>query len=408
MEKFYIARKYRLKPTEEQASVLKSWCDTNRFVWNHFLESNQAKYQEEMKFVFFYEMCKQLPQLKKDYPFVKDAQSQAIQGICQRLESAIKRVWQTKSGFPHFKSKKRGDLPSIRIPQCQEQIKWDKNSIKIPKLGKVKWVKHWPLAGKLVSTTTKYEGGHWWIIALCETNKYVRPIGDDVVGLDLGLKDWVVTSDGEVFDIHPSLIEREKLVKKVQKKLSKKQKNSNNRIKQCKKLQMTHMKVKYARNDNAHKVSAAIAKQYSCVAMEDLNIKGMMQNKHLARCIAQASWGQLKSCLSYKTNVKLVDRWYPSSKTCSRCGHVQKMPLQIRTFECDGCGFVLDRDWNAAINLKQITFGTKENYACGDTAIGGLGIHNPRYVSMKQEKFEASLDSNVQGFGLEAHGSARG
>jgi putative transposase len=395
MEKSYIARKYRLKPTEEQASVLKAWCDTNRFVWNHFLEANQAKYQEEKKFVFFYEMCKQLPQLKKDYPFVKEAQSQAIQGTCQRLESAIKRVWQTNSGFPHFKSKKRGDLPSIRIPQCQEQIKWDKNHIKIPKLGLVKWKKHRPLAGKLVSTTTKYEGGHWWLIALCETNKYARPIGEDVVGLDLGLKDWVVTSDGEVFDIHPSLIEREERVKKIQRQLSKKQKDSNNRIKQCKKLQVAHMKVKYARNDNAHKVSTAIAKQYSCVAVEDLNIKGMMQNRHLARRIAQVSWGQLKLYLAYKTNVKLVDRWYPSSKTCSRCGHVQKMPLLIRTFECDRCKFLINRDLNAAINLKQITFGTKENYACGDTAIGEAVANTSRYVSQKQENVEVLVFGQV-------------
>jgi putative transposase len=409
MEKSYIARKYRLKPTEEQASVLKSWCDINRFVWNYFLEANQIKYQEEKKFVFFYEMCKQLPQLKKDCPFVKEAQSQAIQGTCQRLESAIKRIWQTKSGFPHFKSKKKGDLPSIRIPQCQDQIQWEKNWIKIPKLGKVKWIKHRPLAGKLVSTTTKYEGGHWWIIVLCETKKSTRLVDTDVAGIDLGLKDWVVTSDGEVFDIHPSLIEREEQVKKEQHKLSKKQKDSNNRTKQRKKLQRAHMKVRFARMDNAHKASTAIAKQYSCVAVEDLNIKGMMKNQHLARRIAQVSWGQLKSYLNYKTNVRLVDRWYPSSKTCSRCGHKQLMPLKIRTFECGRCGLVIDRDWNAAINLKQITFGTKENHACGDTAIGGSAYDDSRYVSQKQEKFKASLDSNVQGFGLEAHGSlARG
>jgi putative transposase len=178
------------------------------------------------------------------------------------------------------------------------QIQWDKNSVKIPKLGKMQWKKHRPLAGKLISTTTKYEGGHWWIVVLCETKKPVRLIGTDVGGIDLGLKDWVVTSDGEVFDIHPSLLKREKLVKKEQRNLSNKVKGSNNRTKQRKKLQRAHMKVRYARNDNAHKVSAAIAKQYSCVAVEDLNIKGMMQNHHLARKIAQVSWGQLKSYLS--------------------------------------------------------------------------------------------------------------
>jgi putative transposase len=409
MSKHYVAHKFRLKPTKEQAQVLESWCHINRFVWNHFLSSNQIKYQENKKFIFYYEMATSIPDLKKTFEFLKQPPSQSLQGICQRLESAIKRVFQTKAGFPHFKSKKRGDLPSIQIPQSSNQIQWDKNSIKIPKLGKVKWKKHRSLAGKLISTTTKYEGGHWWIIVLCETKKSTRLVGTDVAGIDLGLKDWVVTSDGEIFDIHPSLIKREEQVKKAQRQLSKKDKGSNNRTKQRTKLQRAHMKVRFARNDNAHKASAAIAKQYSCVAVEDLNIKGMMQNRHLARRIAQVSWGQLKSYLNYKTNVKLVNRWYPSSKTCSRCGHKQNMPLQIRTFECDGCGLVIDRDWNAAINLKNITFGTKENHACGDTAVGDMVRNMSRDVSQKQEKFKASLDSNIERFGLEAHGSlARG
>jgi putative transposase len=399
MSKHYVAHKFRLKPTEEQAETLESWCHINRFVWNHFLSLNQNTYSETKKFVFYHQMATSIPKLKKELQFLKEPPSQSLQGICQRLESAIKRVWQTKAGFPHFKSKKKGDLPSIQIPQSSNQIQWDKNSVKIPKLGKVRWKKHRPLAGKLISTTTKYEGGHWWIVVLCEVSKPVRLIGTDVGGIDLGLKDWVVTSDGEVFDIHPSLLKREELVKKAQRNLSNKVKGSNNRTKQRRKLQRAHMKVRFARNDNAHKVSAAIAKQYSCVAVEDLDIKGMMKNHHLARRIAQVSWGQLKSYLNYKTNVKLVNRWYPSSKTCSRCGHVQKMPLQIRTFECDGCKFSIDRDWNAAINLKNITFGTKENYACGDTSVGGSGIHDSRYVSQKQEKFKALLNIAVQQFG---------
>jgi putative transposase len=409
MTKHYVAHKFRLKPTKEQANILESWCHINRFDWNHFLTSNQTKYQEDKKFIFYHEMAVSIPKLKKELEFLKQPPSQSLQGICQRLESAIKRIWQTESGFPHFKSKKKGDLPSIQIPQSSNQITWEKNWIKIPKLGKVKWAKHRPLAGKMISTTTKYEGGHWWIIVLCETKKSTRLVGDDVGGIDLGLKDWVVTSDGEVFDIHPSLIKREEQVKKEQRQLSKKVKGSNNRTKQRKKLQRAHMKVRFARNDNAHKTSAAIAKQYSCVAVEDLNIKGMMKNRHLARRIAQVSWGQLKLYLGYKTNVKLVNRWYPSSKTCSRCGHKQQMPLQIRTFECESCGFVLDRDWNAAINLKNITFGTKENHACGDTTIGDLAYDKSRYVSQKQEKFKAFLDTSIQGFGLEAHESlARG
>jgi putative transposase len=402
MQKHYLAHKFRLNPTIEQAVILTDWCHTNRYVWNHFLSANKQKHANEKKFIFYHEMAVGIPKLKKEHDFLKAPPSQSLQGICQRLESAIKRVWQTGNGFPHFKSKKRGDLPSIQIPQSNNQIQWHKQQVKIPKLGWVRWAKHRKLSGKLVSTTTKYEGGHWWLIALCETKKQERPTGTDVVGIDLGLKDWIVTSDGEVFNLHPNLLDKEKQVKKEQRVLSKKQKDSKNRAKQRKKLQIANAKVRYARNDNAHKASAAIAKQYSGVGLEDLNIKGMMKNHCLARKIAQASWGQLKTFLSYKTNVKLADRWFPSTKTCSRCGHKQPMPPDVRIFRCESCYFEINRDLNSAINIKQITFGTKENHACGDTNTGEEIRSSSRHVSLKQEKGEARSPGS---FGLEAYAS---
>ena len=403
MSKSYIAHKFRLNPTKEQISVLESWSHINRFVWNHFLTANTWRYTLDKKFVFYHEMATTLPILKKEYEFLKEPPSQSLQSILQRLEGSIKRVFQLGAGFPHYKSKKRGDMPSISIPQTGTQIQWNKKQIKIPKLGWVKWKKHRPLAGKLVSTTTKYEGGHWWCVVLCETNKPVKMTGSDVVGIDLGLKDWIVTSDGEVFNIHSKLLEKEEKVKKEQKLLSNKVKGSKNRLKQRVKLQRAWMKVKYARNDNAHKASGSIAKNYSFVAMEDLNIKGMMKNRCLARKIAQVSWGQLKNYLSYKTEVKLCDRWYPSSKTCSSCGHIQEMPLNIRTYECESCKQVIDRDLNAAINIRNITFGTKENYACGDTSVGEEAYDSFRHVSMKQEKFEMTCSDTC--FDQEAHAS---
>jgi putative transposase len=402
MSKQYLTHKFKLKPNKEQALVLESWCHTNRFIWNHFLAANKSRYEETKKFIFYHEMATSIPLLKKEHDFLKEPPSQSLQSICQRLDGAIKRIWQTNSGFPRFKSKKRGDLPSISIPQTGNQIQWNKNQIKIPKLGWVKWKKHRKLSGKLVSTTTKYESGHWWIIVLCESNKTKKEIGTDVVGIDLGLKTWITTSDGEIFDIHPKLLQKEEKVKKEQRKLSRKQKGAN-RNKQRNKLQRAFKKVRNARNDNAHKASNSIAKNYSCVAIEDLNIKGMMKNKNLARRIAQVSWGQVKTYLTYKTNVKLVNRWYPSSKTCSSCGNKQNMPLNIRIYKCVNCGFEIDRDLNAAINIKQITFGTKENYACGDTNVGDLAYDESRYVSLKQEKIETDIACDI--FGLDAANS---
>jgi putative transposase len=423
MQKQYVAHKFRLKPDKDQAKILTDWCHTNRYIWNFFLNANKEKHANEKKFIFYHEMAVAIPGLKKQTgnDFLKEPPSQSLQGICQRLETALKRVWQTNNGFPHFKSKKRGDLPSIQIPQSNNQIQWTKQQVKIPKLGWVRWAKHRPLAGKLVSTTTKYEGDHWWVVCLCETTKQTRIGPTDVVGIDLGLKDWIVTSDGEVFNLHPGLLEKEDKVKSEQRKLSKKAKG-NNRTKQRRKLQIAYARVRYTRNDNAHKASAAIAKQYSCVAIEDLNIKGMMKNHCLARRIAQVSWGQLINYLSYKTEVKKVNRWYPSSKTCSSCGHKQPMPLDVRIFRCENCQFEIDRDLNAAINIKQITFGqhaaqtacldssaieistfgTKENHACGDTNTGEEIRSSSRHVSLKQEKGEARSSGS---FGLEAYAS---
>jgi putative transposase len=402
MQKQYIAHKFRLKPDIDQEKILTDWCHINRYVWNYFLSANKDKYAEVKKFIFYHEMAVSIPGLKKQYEFLKEPPSQSLQGICQRLETALKRVWQAGNGFPHFKSKKRGDLPSIQIPQSNNQIQWFKQQVKIPKLGWVRWVKHRPLAGKLVSTTTKYEGGHWWVVVLCEVEKQVRLRSTDVVGIDLGLKDWIVTSDGEVFNLHPGLLEKEDKVKSEQRKLSKKAKGSSNRTKQRKKLQVAHMKVRFARNDNAHKASAAIAKQYSCVAVEDLNIKGMMKNHCLARKIAQVSWGQLVNYLSYKTEVKKISRWYPSTKTCSACAHKQPMPLNVRIFRCESCGYKINRDLNAAINIKNITFGTKGNYACRDINTGEEIRSSSRHVSLKQEKGEARSSGS---FGLEAYAS---
>lgn len=191
--------------------------------------------------------------------------------------------------------------------------------------------------------------------------------------------------------------------------MSRKTKGSKNRAKARQKLNRAHYRVRCARMDNIHKTSSTIAKYYSYVALEDLNIKGMMRNHCLARRIAQVSWGQLRTCLSYKTTVVLVDRWYPSSKTCSRCGHIQPMPLSIRTFNCEVCGFSLNRDANAAINLRdwmirKCTTGAVGTHACGDTAIGESAYDGSRCVSRKQEKVTAFSD-HVRGFGLDARAS---
>jgi putative transposase len=394
MQKYFVAHKYRLKPTQEQALVLEQWSHINRWTWNHFLAHNCWKYEFEKKFEFYNQMANMLPALKQEHEFLKQPPAHALQSIVQRLETAITRVWKLGAGFPRFKSRKNGDLPSSHIPQVNKMIKWTKKEIQVPKLGWIKWAKHRPLRGRLVAITLKYEAGHWWCVVLCQTNKPIKSTDGESVGIDLGLNNWITLSDGTTFDIHPFLMEKEQEVKRQQRVLSKKTKGSNNRTKQKKKLQRAHFKVRSTRNDQAHKVSNAIAKQYTYVAMEDLNIKGMMRNRHLARRIAQVSWGQLKNFLSCKAEVSLVDRFYPSTKTCSCCGHIQDMPLDKRIFDCEKCDLVLGRDVNAAINIRNRA-GTARINACRDTSTGDEVRSSSRQVSLKQEKFRYVIESEA-------------
>jgi putative transposase len=183
-----------------------------------------------------------------------------------------------------------------------------------------------------------------------------------------------------------------------QQRLARKQKGSANREKARKKLNKTHRKIKNQRRDFIHKVSNQIAKGYIFVAVEDLNVKGMVKNKRLAKAISDQGWTIFVNQLEYKSASKggctvKIDRFAPSSKTCSSCGHVQPMPLSVRTYECGSCGYTEDRDVNAAVNIKNWGIveinrcGTHRIHACGDTNNGGSVRTDPSYVSLKQEKF---------------------
>jgi putative transposase len=397
----FLSYKFRLYPTEEQEEILISWSHINRYIWNYFLEQNIEKYNKEKKFIFFFEMSKLLPKLKQSQQFLQEVPACTLQHTCKQLDITIKRSYKLKLGFPKFKPKKQNKLLSFYIPQTNNQIKWTKTNVIIPKLGKIKWKKSRKLKGKLKSITIKYEGNNWYCSVLVESNKEIKPILDqnNTIGIDLGIKNFIITSNNEIFNLHPKLFEKEQKIDSEQKKLSKKKKGSKNRLKQIKKLRAAYTKIRFARIDNAHKISTSIAKKYSGVAIEDLNIKSMMKNHNLSKKISRASWYQIIRLLDYKTNVVNVNRFYPSSKICSHCGNIQKIPLNIRTYDCINCGMSIDRDLNAAINIKNITFVKKGNYACGDASNGDINQIISSYVSLNQEKFETDIITNI--FGLE-------
>lgn len=399
----YKAFKYKLTPNKEQEQQLVKWVGASRWIWNWCLDTNKNEYEKTKKFIFRYDLKLQIPNLKKEHEWLTQIPSQALQNRILDFDSALKRIWKQGNGFPKYKLKHIEHHNTFRIDQTNKHIKPTKAQIQIPKMGWVKWKRHRPLEGKLKNITIKQENGHWWCICLCDIGdmpQLKEAFVDQLVGIDLGLKNFAITSDGEVFETPKLYRKRQKKIKRKQQILSRRNKGSKNREKARKALNKEHYNIKCQRQDFTHKASTVITKQYTFIAVEDLNIAGMQKNKHLAKAISDQAWAMFVEQLSYKSkinggNIVKIGRFKPSSKTCSSCGNIQPMPLYIRTYECL-CGLTLDRDINAAINIKNWgrdeinRAGTARIYACGDTTDEEKAIDFSSHVSMKQEKFLTS------------------
>jgi len=374
--------KYRILPTKEQEESLLQCGGNARFLWNYALKTNQDYYKETGKFKFYHELAVSLPKLKEEYPFLKESFSQSLQMVLQQFDKALKDSFKKKKGFPSFKKKMLLN-DSFTCPQ-----KWrlEKGFVFIPKIGEVKWIKHRAMKGKPKSITISQDGDKWYCSVLCE---YTIPDKakecDNIVGCDVGLKEFAILSDGTVISNPRHTKKYENKLAKEQRKLSKKQKGSKNRFKQRLKVRKIHNKIRDIRKDFLHKTSNSIAKNYDGIVVENLNIKGMMKNHCLAKSIGDVSWSEFNRQLEYKCKWSFkyylkIDRFFPSSKTCSNCGYVQEMPLSKRIFDCPNCGISIDRDLNASLNIRNIginTLGHSGINACGDSSLE---------LSLKQEK----------------------
>jgi len=399
------AYKIRLKPTSDQIQTLIGWQGQLRFIWNMMLEINIRKYDTEKKFEFRYDMQKRLPALKKAHRWL-NAPAHAYQNTVKRLHNALIGCFKQGLGFPNYKAK-HFDNPGIEIPQSGKHIKWWADNIQIPIIGKIKWTYHRKIKGRLLSATIKRDGDQWYVCMLTEQESVEQQtnfVESDCIGIDLGLKDFAITSDGEVIETPKFYRKKQKKLKRAQQKLSRKEKASRNREKQKKKVVKIHQKIRFQRSNFHHQLSSAITKRYPVVFVENLNIKGMIKNRKLAKSIADQGWAQFITYLKYKQRwagnvLHQIDRGAPSTKACHMCGSKKPITLGERTYVCGNCELVMDRDANAAINILQFgiretnTAGTAEIYACGAISDGDPAIAGSSYVAQKQESIPSSEGS---------------
>ncbi|RBR27654.1 IS605 OrfB family transposase [Enterococcus cecorum] len=364
------AYKFRIYPTEEQEIFFAKTFGCVRKVYNLMLNDRKKAY-EEVKNAPSKKMIFPTPaKYKKEFPFLKEVDSLALANAQLNLDKAYKNFFRDKSvGFPRFKSKKNPVQSYTTNNQNGTVALIDSKFIKVPKLKSLVRIKlHRQPKGMIKSATvSRHSSGKYYISLLCKEEISELPKTNSAIGIDLGITDFAILSDGQKIDNHKFTSKMEKKLKREQRKLSRrallaKQKGINlfeakNYQKQKRKVARLHEKVMNQRTDFLNKLSTEIIKNHDIICIEDLNVKGMLRNHKLARSISDVSWSSFVAKLQYKADwygreIIKVDTWFPSSQICSECGHKDgKKSLDIREWTCPICHTHHDRDINASINI---------------------------------------------------------
>ena len=367
---------YRLKTTSILSQVFAQYAGNARFVYNYSLALIKKALEEKSRLPRYSELARILPRLKKEEAtaWLSYTQSQVLQQSLKDLDTGIqqfirgvKKKAKVKRGFPHFK--KKGIRDSFRYPQG---IRCHESKVFLPKIGWVKYIDTRPLEGQIKQATIKREHQHWCIHIVCTITKEIPLVPlceDNAIGIDVGLLSFAHLSNGQTIANPRFLSHALQRVRSLQKAYARTQKGSNNRKKLLERITRLHNKVKNKRKDFLHKVSTALVKSHDIVSVENLNVKGMLSNRRLARSIADVGWSLFIRFLQYKCywygkHFVMVDRFLPSSKACSECGTLQDMPLAMRTYHCRACGLEIDRDFNASKNIRAA--GISVLKACGE------------------------------------------
>jgi putative transposase len=348
--------RYRIYPTTSQDTVFKQVGGSVRFLYNHFLKTNQDQYQVDKKFVWYFDMNKQLTALKKSEPWLKNTYSQVLQSSIKDLDVALKNMGKMGTGFPRFKSKYTTPV-SFRYHQ-HTQISEDLRYLYLPKIGLVRIQLHRDLSSEYSAVTVIQTPCGWYASFVVEVAD--TPLVTHIqspVGVDVNSK-YTALSTGELVTNLRPLSKKIRHIKHQQRKLSRKAKRSKNREKQRLKLARIHDQVRCQRLDHIHQLSARITKSHDLVSVETLKIEEMRRkSRSVAKAIADAGWAQFISACAYKSakhghHFIKINQWLPSSKMCSACGEKKSyMPLNQRMFTCEACGYSQHRDLNAATNI---------------------------------------------------------
>ena len=382
------AYKYRIKPNKEQAEMFEKHFGATRFVYNWGLEQKTKSYQEGKKTLTFLGLGPELVKLKKENIWMKEVNSQSLLASLKNLDNAYTRFFREKKGFPKFKSK-YNPKQSFQCPQhCT--VDFEKGLLNIPKVKNIKTVFHRQFEGDIKTVTiSKAPSGKYYVSILFEDNKELPTKSKlerfNAIGIDMGLKDFVVTSDGDKIANPKYLRKSEERLARRQRKLSKKKKGSNNRNKQRKKVAKLHKKIANQRKDFLHKVSHQIVhKNHGTICVEDLCVKGMVKNRKLAKSISDAGWGMFYNFLKYKSewhgkNFLDIGRFEPSSKMCSVCGNIKSdLTLSDREWICSKCETKHDRDINASINIRNMAFTNQNLVRC-------IGLEQPESTPVEKK-----------------------
>ena len=363
------AYKYKIKPNSQQQELLSKFFGCVRFIYNWGLERKTSAYKENGTKVGYVELARELTSLKKteEHQWLAECSNESLQQSLRCLDNAFTNFFRKKGKYPKFKSRKGKNSAKFINSVHFDFENW---TVKLPKLGKIKLCENRTFDQSKCKQGTctvsrDHCGTYWCVITVDDLQPKVartKPLKETAVGIDLGIKDYAILSDGTKFT-NPKYIEKaQRKLAWLQRDFARTAKDSKNHEKMRVKVAKCYRTISNQRNDFLHKLSTHLIRNYDTICLEDLNVKGMEQNHNLARAIQGASWSEFVRQLEYKSewygkNVLFIGRFEPSSKLCHKCGYINKdLKLSDREWICPICGEHHDRDINAAINIKEIAF----------------------------------------------------